>query len=296
MIKNAGLKDCNEFLGALLENLVSAVFVVDEERRFQAYNQSFMSLFHKMEDEISERLCDGTSGCQACKLRDSLPEALTFKIPAYKERLTQKFYIGSREVVRYFLYSTQHLDVKGEKMIMVILDDITGQVEADLRLKRMAITDSLTQLYNHKYLYSRLEEEFTRARRYGNKLSILVLDIDRFRKVNDNYGHQQGDKALATVGGLIRTNLRQIDTAGRYDSVEFIVILPQTSLDNAFLTAERIRQAVETHTFNKKGLKMTLSGGLAEFKKGDKSALHLIDRAEHLLYEAKKKGRNRIER
>lgn len=296
MINKTYLKDSGQFLTALMDNLVSAVFVVDRDHRFQAYNQSFIDLFHKTEDDVADRLCDGTSGCKACKLRDSLPDALTFKVPAYKERLTQKFHVGDRELIRYFLYSTQNIKVNGESVILVILDDVSHQMEADLSLKRMAITDGLTGLYNHKYLYSRLEEEFTRAKRYGNTLSVLVLDIDRFKAVNDKYGHQQGDEALTEAGEVIRQNLRQIDTAGRYDSVEFMIILPQTSLENAYRTAERIRSAMASRSFGKKGFKLTLSGGLAEFSKDDKTPLHLIDRAEQLLHKAKEKGRNRIEK
>lgn len=296
MINKAYLKDSGQFLTALMDNLVSAVFVVDRNLNFQAYNQSFIDLFHKTEEDIADRLCDGTSGCRACKLRDSLPEALTFKIPAYKERLTQKFHVGDRELIRYFLYSTQYIKVNGESLILVILDDVSHQVEADLKLKRMAITDGLTGLYNHKYLYSRLEEEYTRAKRYGNTLSVLVLDIDRFKTINDTYGHQRGDEALAKVGEVIKENLRQIDSAGRYDRVEFMVILPQTTLENALSTAERIRSTTESQVFAQEGFKITLSGGLAEFTKKDKSPLHLIDRAEHLLYRAKENGRNRIEK
>jgi diguanylate cyclase (GGDEF)-like protein len=179
-------------------------------------------------------------------------------------------------------------------MVLVIVDDITGLMEANLKLKEMAITDGLTQLFNHKHSYYKLEEEITRATRYGNRLSVIMFDIDHFKAINDSYGHQTGDKTLIKISQLIKNNLRDIDHVGRYGGEEFIVILPQTGLDNAYITAERIRRAIESARFEEGKIKITICGGVVEFK--EENALILIGKADELLFKAKQKGRNRIEK
>jgi diguanylate cyclase (GGDEF)-like protein len=310
MLNIGNLKESNAFLNVLLENLVSAVFVVDKNICIQSFNDSFKALFHKPEDKILGELCGNamgcvytvdeakkcgeTSNCQHCTLRDSLLKAFTEKIPTYKAQLIRKFYINHQEITKYFLYSSKYVNFNNEEMVLVIVDDNTGLMEANLKLKEMAITDGLTQLYNHKHSYYKLEEEITRATRYGNQLSVIMFDIDYFKAINDTYGHQTGDITLVTVGQVIKKNLRDIDHVGRYGGEEFMVILPQTGLDNAYITAERIRRAIESARFQEGKIKITISGGVVEFR--DESALILIGKADELLFKAKQKGRNRIEK
>jgi diguanylate cyclase (GGDEF)-like protein len=310
MLNISNLKESNAFLNVLLENLVSAVFLVDKNICIQSFNNSFKTLFHKPENKILGQLCGNalecvytveeakkcgeTSNCQHCTLRDSLLKAFTNKVPTYKAQLIRKFYINHQPITKYLLYSSKYVTFNNEEMVLVIVDDNTELMEANLKLKDMAITDGLTKLYNHKHSYYKLEEEITRATRYGNKLSIIMLDIDHFKAINDAYGHQIGDKTLVAISQTLKNNLREIDYAGRYGGEEFIVILPQTGLDNAYVTAERIRRAIESTRFEKGKIKITISGGVVEFK--EESALILIGKADELLFKAKQNGRNRIEK
>jgi len=310
MLNISNLKESNAFLNTMLENLVSAVFLVDKNICIQSFNDSFKALFHKPEDKILGELCGNalgcvytvdeakrcgdTSNCQHCTLRDSLLKAFTNKVPTYKAQLFRKFYINHKEFTKYFLYSSKYVTYNNKEMVLVIVDDITELMEASLKLKEMAITDGLTQLYNHKHSYYKLEEEITRASRYGNRLSIIMFDIDHFKDINDAHGHQTGDKTLVTVSQVIKNNLRDIDHVGRYGGEEFIVILPQTGLGNAYITAERIRRAIESARFEKANIKITISGGVVEFQ--DENALTLIGKADELLFKAKQKGRNTIEK
>ncbi|MGD2090694.1 MAG: diguanylate cyclase [Candidatus Aminicenantes bacterium] len=310
MLNISNLRESNAFLNVLLENLVSAVFVVDKNICIQSFNDSFKALFHKSEDKILGQLCGNalecaytveegkncgeTSNCQHCTLRDSLLKAFTHKVPTYKAQLFRKFYINHQAITKYFLYSSKYVTYNNEGMVLVIVDDNTELMKASLKLKEMAITDGLTQLYNHKHSYYKLEEEITRATRYGNRLAVIMLDIDHFKAINDTYGHQIGDTTLVAVSQLIKDNLRDIDHVGRYGGEEFIVILPQTGLDNAYITAQRIRRAIESARFHEGKIKMTVSGGVVEFK--EESALILIGKADELLYKAKQNGRNRIEK
>jgi diguanylate cyclase (GGDEF)-like protein len=309
MISINDLTESNEFLNSLLDNLVSAVFVVDKKIRIQSVNDSFKSLFHKSEDKILGELCGNalgckytieegkdcghTSNCGGCILRYSLTQAFKNKKFPFKERMTRKFYIDDQEILKHFTFTTRYFSFNGEDMVMVIVDDITELIEINLKLKKMSITDGLTQLYNHKHIYHKLEEEVNRSIRYGNKLSVIMLDIDEFKTINDTYGHQAGDKTLAEISQSIKSLLREIDHAGRYGGEEFLVILPQTDLENACKTAERIQKSIESTLFDGVKGKVTISGGVAEFR--DESILGLIDKADKLLYIAKKNGRNRVE-
>jgi diguanylate cyclase (GGDEF)-like protein len=310
MLNISNLKESNAFLNALLENLVSAVFLVDKNICIQSFNDSFKALFHKPEDKILGELCGNalgcvytvdeakkcgdTSNCQHCTLRDSLLKALIEKVPTYKAQLFRKFYINNQVISKYFLYSSKYVTYNNEEMVLVIVDDNTELMESNLKLKEMAITDGLTQLYNHKHSYYKLEEEITRATRYGNRLSIIMIDIDHFKAINDTYGHLIGDKTLVAVGQVIKNNLREIDHVGRYGGEEFMVILPQTGLGNAYTTAERIRRSIESTRFEEGKIKITISGGVVEFR--DENALMLIGKADELLFKAKQTGRNTIEK
>ena len=165
------------------------------------------------------------------------------------------------------------------------------------RLEKLAVTDDLTQLYNHRYFAKRLGEEFKRAHRHGDPLSCIMLDIDDFKRVNDRYGHQQGDIVLQEVAGLILGSIRETDIPARYGGEEFAIILTHTFMENALLLAERIRQTVYQTRFS--GLSddhpMTVSLGIATYP--DPliwSADDLIGMADQALYKAKMSGKNRV--
>ena len=121
------------------------------------------------------------------------------------------------------------------------------------RTEKLAFTDPLTELFNHRYFQETLNHEFIRAKRYNKPLSLMVIDIDFFKKFNDKYGHLVGDKVLRHVAGIFKSSLReQIDTVARYGGEEFAVILPETSLEGAEVFAERIRSSVEKPNLNMK--------------------------------------------
>ena len=121
------------------------------------------------------------------------------------------------------------------------------------KLQKLAITDGLTQLYNSRHFYHRLEMEISRSIRYGNDLSLLLMDIDLFKQYNDEYGHLEGDKVLVKIGNIIQSCLRQMDSAYRYGGEEFTVILPETKAEDAYTVAQRIRKAIEKHKFTPDG-------------------------------------------
>ncbi|MGM0598296.1 MAG: diguanylate cyclase [Candidatus Rifleibacteriota bacterium] len=166
------------------------------------------------------------------------------------------------------------------------------------RTEMLAFTDPLTGLFNHRYFQETLSHEFTRASRYSIPLSLMVMDIDFFKKFNDTYGHLVGDKVLRHVAGIFKNSIReQIDTVARYGGEEFAVILPETTLDGAQQFAERIRNTVEETTLMEedKELSVTLSIGVACTRV---TACHktsdLVEAADNALYWAKEHGRNQV--
>jgi diguanylate cyclase (GGDEF)-like protein len=165
------------------------------------------------------------------------------------------------------------------------------------KLKKLSITDGLTQLYNSRYFYNQLKAEIDRTARYQRPLSLLLLDIDRFKDYNDNCGHLEGDKILVRLGEVIKSCLRKMDSAYRYGGEEFTVILPETEGDEAATVAERIRSAVESdRKFPQKEKPLgpiTISVGVTEYHPGEDVAV-LVQRADKAMYLSKQAGRNRV--
>ncbi len=165
------------------------------------------------------------------------------------------------------------------------------------RLEKLAITDYLTGIYNVRYFYHRIIEEFNRSERYILPVSCLMLDIDNFKKVNDIYGHKIGDTVLQEFSKLLKKFTRKIDVLARYGGEEFIVLLPQTSMDGALAEAERVRTSIRDHRFNslknKKGI--TVSIGIS-YSPHPEVNTHddLVSLADKALFEAKNNGRDKV--
>jgi|GEM_PF-237518 len=160
-------------------------------------------------------------------------------------------------------------------------------------LEQISITDYLTEINNRRFININLETEIKKALRYGNNLSIIMMDIDNFKSINDMYGHHVGDQVLKTISKTIKSNLREVDLVGRYGGEEFLIILPNTGLEAAYNIADRIRNKIAKIKFDNYDIKVTISGGVAQLK--DDKGTDLLKKADALLYKAKEKGRNRIE-
>lgn len=173
-----------------------------------------------------------------------------------------------------------------------------AQVEDEkTRLERLAITDYLTGIYNIRYFYHRIIEEFSRSERYAMPISCLMVDIDFFKKINDTYGHRTGDAVLKEFAQQLKHCTRKSDVLARYGGEEFIVMLPHTTVDGAKAEAERTREAIKNYRFkslkNRAGISVSI--GIATFP-NPKITTHdeLISSADDALYEAKKNGRDRV--
>ena len=165
-----------------------------------------------------------------------------------------------------------------------------------LKVETLAITDSLTELFNRRHFGNTIEKEFNRTIRYQSPTSCLMIDIDYFKKINDEYGHRAGDLVLKEIAKIIKSCIREIDTVARWGGEEFIVLLPETKQENALQSAKRILEAISNHQFSGIPGKITVSIGLASVPEASiDTADKLIHTSDLALYEAKDKGRNRIE-
>lgn len=170
---------------------------------------------------------------------------------------------------------------------------------ANKKLRKLSITDGLTELYNHRHVHELLHEEFERSHRSGDPLAVAMMDLDRFKQVNDTYGHPTGDVILYETAQILRETAREIDMIGRYGGEEFIAILPGTTEEHAAHFAERVRQRVAAHLFRDDSteVRMTLSAGVAAYPEHATDTPDLlIKRADEALYAAKSAGRNRVVR
>jgi diguanylate cyclase (GGDEF)-like protein len=169
--------------------------------------------------------------------------------------------------------------------------------KANEELRKMALKDGLTGLYNHRYFQDLMDHELSRARRYKKPFSLIMLDLDHFKKINDHYGHPVGDVVLKGVSEAIQNSIRDCDFAARYGGDEFAVVLPETELKGAAMAAERMRKAVEDLEIATNGIDIdvSISIGVTCYHtladKKDKS--EIISEADKALYKSKKKGRNK---
>jgi diguanylate cyclase (GGDEF)-like protein len=168
------------------------------------------------------------------------------------------------------------------------------------RLYNRAIKDGLTDLYNRTFFDKFLMKSINEAERYEKQLSLLMLDIDYFKRVNDKYGHQAGDMVLKSLAQILKKVFRESDVIARYGGEEFVIVLPLTAIDGALAAADKIMSLVRDNTvpYNNgdqaEELKITISIGVAEWVRGD-DRLRMIEKVDNALYKAKEAGRDRIE-
>ena len=194
--------------------------------------------------------------------------------------------------------------VNHHKVIQCNIRDITKRKKAEDGLRKskqiyqgLSMIDDLTQLYNSRHFYQQLKMEIDRANRYKQPLTLLLLDLDDFKQVNDTYGHIEGDRILSRFGRLIKTCMRQTDSAYRYGGEEFTIILPMSTGEDGAVMAERIRtefkKEIFPHVSGKEEIHMTVSIGLAQYKPQEdmKAFVHRVDQ---LMYQAKKNGKDSV--
>jgi len=174
---------------------------------------------------------------------------------------------------------------------------VIERISLQQRLEELVVTDDLTNLFNTRHLNRSVETEIYRSRRYGHSVSVIFMDVDHFKNVNDNHGHLVGSRVLVEMAEILIRELRNIDIIARYGGDEFVVVLPQTSLANAMAIAERIRQSIEDNIFlrtDNLNLRLTASFGVAAYPETAKSKDTLMKIADESMYNVKRHTRNGV--
>ena len=235
-------------------------------------------------DNVSRRHCTVSSRPDGCWLRD--------------DGSTNGTYLNNVEVRSESLLRSGDLIKIGGAIFKFLYGGELGSIEAQYHeeIYRLTIIDGLTQTYNKRYLLEFLDREMARCGRHGRPLSILLLDVDHFKKINDGFGHLAGDYVLRELAQQVKTRIRREECFARYGGEEFVLVLPETGHDNTVYLAEKVRKMVEAHRFSFEGkeIKVTFSGGVADMQPEHQNPLAFLNAADARLYEAKRAGRNRI--
>jgi diguanylate cyclase (GGDEF)-like protein len=276
-----GLQHEQDKLTTIIHSAREAIIVTDPGGRIVLVNPAAAELLDKPIARIIE---DGFLGIvddpdTVTGWLDRQDSAIA-KVFAYKQRI-------------FNVYAARIHNDKGEMVgSAALLRDITEEKRLEEELRRLSTTDGLTGLYNRRFLDDTLQKELSRAHRYPAPLSVLMFDVDHFKKFNDTHGHDQGDRVLQAVAKTLRGALRNQDYPCRYGGEEFVAILPNTPKTGAYSVAERLRTDIETMVVD--GLKVTISIGVAEYPDFEvRDQARLIEAADGALYHAKQEGRNR---
>ena len=291
-------KSHNEFIRTMVDIIPVPLFYKDRKGSYLGCNKAFEDFVGKSKEEIIGKNVYEISNKNNAETYEDMDQQL-FDNPGtqtyeyeYETSQNEKKYVVFKKVT----YNNSLGEVNG---IIGIINDITEIKKRETELKEKTFFDSLTGIFNRRYFDENVENEWKKCVRENAPLSLIMLDIDFFKKYNDYYGHQAGDDCLKKVAQEIRFSLlRPSDIAVRYGGEEFVVILPNTKINGAHRVAERIRRniinlAIE-HEASTVSEVVTLSQGIAEMTNKDDTVNECLKKADKLLYEAKNDGRNTI--
>jgi diguanylate cyclase (GGDEF)-like protein/PAS domain S-box-containing protein len=287
------LEEQKVFYDALVENIPGVFCVVDAEGNYLRWNSNLNKLTGLGDGELYKR-----SSLLTIADKDRVEAAMKLK-EVFEQGYVKTILrvISHDRGERAFLMTGRRFEVGGKPYVVGVGVDTTEQVETICALEHEARTDGLTQVPNRKYFLNRAVDEFARCRRYGHSLSMWVLDLDFFKSVNDNHGHQAGDTVLRAFVATCQDTLRDWDILGRMGGEEFAVLLPETDAQQALLVAERLRQAVASTPVpvgDGVSVSLTVSIGVATMREGDGDVHALLSRADAALYRAKDTGRDKV--
>jgi diguanylate cyclase (GGDEF)-like protein/PAS domain S-box-containing protein len=282
-------------LDTMLNNIDAYIYVKNSERTFLYVNNKVAKLFGNSADNIIGK-----------KDLEILPQEIA---DHFYQSDKQVFETNTKQIIEetikndkgedcHYISTKMPFNQQGKLPAMIgFSSDVTELFELKEKFKQLANIDSLTNLYNRRFFTQQVENEYLRAKRYKHPMTIISIDIDHFKSINDKLGHPAGDQVLISVAKILKENLRQTDTLARIGGEEFSIILPNTSVNSTIDFAERIRrsQSKLRITGEWKGeVSLTVSIGVASFSTDDKSFDELLSRADKALYQAKELGRNKV--
>jgi len=278
------------YLSMLTESLDAGVLILDASHAIVHCNDALGAMFGLSATQILNLGYEGFVE-RIRSMTVALPAELSVPAEAGADARTACHEFETREprsVIRW----VSRTFLSPEPAEVIVCTDITTEVDLAVAYQRLAVTDALTGLANRRGIDQHMRREVARVLRHGYRLSFVLLDIDHFKKVNDQFGHGVGDEVLRRVSESISRTLRASDMAARWGGEEFLVVLTDTGLEGAGMCAERIRSAVEALSVPRVS-HVTISAGVAELNPGEDLSVALL-RADEMLYKAKAAGRNRV--
>lgn len=300
------IKKMSSRLRALVQADECSIMIMDESRRELAFCES-SGLSRWEVENIRFKLGEGVAGWVAKHKKPVLIEDCS-QDPRFVNIEQQKRQIVSmicvpllikRNLIGAVSLTTRtegHLLTADELELTVLMSAHISLALENNRLYEISVLDGLTNLYNRRYLEQRLGKEMAYSKRFKKPLTVMMVDIDFFKKLNDGFGHQAGDHALRIVSDTLTTALREYDIVARYGGEEFAVVLPSTPRHKGASIAERLRQSIaESNIVHKeRKLPVTISVGVSSFPEDADTADDLVAKADRALYEAKRQGRNQV--
>ncbi|MBN2259171.1 MAG: diguanylate cyclase [Clostridiales bacterium] len=292
LYKNQIYIEENQFLQELIELIPSALIILNKDLIVEDINSHGIELLgHPKEALIGKRVSEGiVNGERVAIIEENFDGNGLSDFPI---EIIDRFGVKNHFLINYSTIKDANDEIKN---ILLIVNDITKikEVEENLRinneiLRELSIEDRLTNMYNHVTIYEILEKHLQESKRYNRPLSIAMIDLDDFKKINDEHGHRKGDDVLRSLSEIIMKEVRHADSVGRYGGEEFLIVLPETSVNEAFSVIERIRDSVEKYDFG--GIRITVSAGISCFTKNNTHE-EIVNRADRSLYRAKAIGKN----
>ena len=288
-------------LRAVIDTATDGVLIIGEENRIQIFNPACERIFGWKTEEIVGRLSTELVGSDNRAMRgnqlafDDLigPMAGSDVTPDHVRTIRGRRRDGTTFPLEVSIARTA---IEGGPVYVAIVRDVTEAVRARQELFALATKDALTGLRNRRYFLEGAETEFARARRHSRGFSLLLIDADHFKRINDSYGHAAGDRALQGIAEVCNRSLREVDLIGRLGGEEFAVAMPEAELSVACQVADRLRQQIAENEVGDgdHSVHVTVSIGVAATSAGDRSLDQMLRRADQALYAAKNAGRNRI--
>ena len=248
--------------------------------------------------KTGEFICGEGERCGYCDLRGIIEAVLEERVNISEQEVCHDISLNGRENSKWFSVHACPIINKDDVLALIAFSDISNRKASETALTKLGITDELTGLYNRRYIFETFKNVLDENSHNGSVLSLAMIDIDKFKEINDQYGHSVGDGVLKAFAKQIKRFTRDTDYIGRYGGEEFLILLKDADKSQAMVVLNRIAKEFEAMYRQVLGRSITFSGGLIQINQKDnisKSLAELIDKADRLLYRAKEKGRNRIE-
>ncbi len=298
---HAALISQGERLRTVIETAMDGIMILDEVGKIETFNSACERIFGWKSAEVVGRPVTELTADEVRRVRggqlvfENLADPLPAAGPAAGNVHTVR---GVRRDGTSFPLevSLSRATIDSASVYVAIVRDVTEAVRAREQLFGLATSDALTGMRNRRYFLEGAEAEFSRAKRHSRNLSLLLIDVDHFKEINDTHGHAAGDAALKSLARVCRRSMREVDIVGRIGGEEFAIAMPEAELASARAAAERLRRQIaeEELSFDGKAIRITISVGVSAAEPRDMSIEQIMRRADQALYQAKGGGRNRV--